>query len=162
MFGRKKDKSGLSVRTTKRDMISKMRVALETAEFKYKYDEANSAFMTGFMGDDLPIATHIIVSDVSLQFVCLLDLSSKPENFSKVAWDLNCINKQLAFGAFCLDQEDGMISFEYGLPYVEADYSTEFILSFIKILVSTVDKYDGDLKKIAETTPRSEVDVMYN
>ena len=66
------------------------------------------------------------------------------------------INKNLMFGAFYLNSEDGQISFEYGLPFVESNYSVETLGSIIKLIVETVDKHDGDLEKIAKKAPAAD------
>jgi hypothetical protein len=119
-----------------------------------------TSFATRFMGDDLPIDLNIIIDDLALHFIAHLDLRASPDNFNNVAWNLNCINKKMVFGAFYLDPDDGMISFEYGLPYVEADLSPKFLMSFIRIFVQIVDEHDGELKQIAEKVTRNN-DTMY-
>jgi hypothetical protein len=145
--------------TPKEDVIKAMKEGLDANEFKYNYDPAKSLFITSFMGDDLPIAMNIYIDDMAIHFVCLLDLRAAPENYNTVAWNLNCINKKLVFGAFYLDPDDGMITFEYGFPFLEAKVSPEFLISFIAHFVKIVDEHDGDLKLLAEAaTPR---DSMY-
>ena len=158
MFGKKANKS--EAPTDPEQVVSVIKNALDSQDFKYRYVDEAKLFVTSFMGDDLPIATNIRVLDGVIHFMLLLDLKTSPDNFSKVSWELNCINKQLMFGAFILDPDDGMISFEYGFPYVEADVSSAFILYFTKCMVDTVDAHDGDLKKIAETVKR-DMDNMY-
>lgn len=146
--------------TPKEDVIKAMKDALEANEFKYSFDPEKNLFMTKFMGDDLPIAVNILVDDMAMHFICLLDLRAEPGNFNTVAWNLNCINKKLIFGAFYLDPEDGMITFEYGFPFLEAKPSPEFLMSFVSLLVNTVDQHDGDLKQIAEKVSHDN-DSMY-
>ncbi|MGN1044532.1 MAG: YbjN domain-containing protein, partial [Candidatus Methanomethylophilaceae archaeon] len=106
--------------------------------------------------DDLPISISISIDDISIRFICYLDLKAKEERYREVTWELNDINRHLIFGAFFLDPDDGMISFEYSYPYIEADVSQGFILGFMKMLANTVDRYDGDLKKLAESVPHSD------
>ncbi len=158
MFGRKEEKP--KEPTSPEKVVSVIKTALDSKNFKYRYDEDEHVFITSFMGDDLPIGTTIRVLKGVIHYMCLLDLKASPDNYSKVAWELNCINKKLMFGAFVLDPDDGMISFEYGYPFVEADVSPEFILYFTKSMVDTVDEYDGSLKKLAEYSKR-DIDAMY-
>ena len=158
MFGKK----STSVKLTKDSMYDLIKNAFETNGLKYNGLDDQKVIQTGFMGDDLPIALNIYVDDLAIRFVSMLNLKAEPENFSKVAWELNCINKKLKFGCFYLDPDDGFIMFEYGFPYAEADVSEGFILAFTKMVADTVDAHDGDLKKIAERTQRSSApDNMY-
>ncbi|MBE6527776.1 MAG: hypothetical protein E7Z64_01200 [Thermoplasmata archaeon] len=149
MFGKKKDERP-AIRTRPEDIISTVRSALESNQIKFNYVEDRKVFQTGFMGDDLPITAIIAIDDVNIHFACMLDLKAKVDNFKEVAWNLNCINKTLAYGSFFLDPNDGTITFEYGFPYTEANVSEGFILDFLKGTVHTVDQYDGDLKTMAE------------
>lgn len=164
MFGMGKGKkSGKSDTHTDKETVTKtVQGALDLAGFSYNYNKSNNVFMTGFMGDDLPISMNILISDTSVRFISYLNLKSNESRYRDVCWELNKINKDLAFGSFYLDPEDGMISFEYGFLYVETDVSPEFILLFLKMFVETVDKYDGDLKKLAESVPNKKVNnTMY-
>ncbi len=145
--------------TPKEDVIKAMKEGLEANEFKYRFDPEQSLFITSFMGDDLPIAVNILVDSMTIHFICHLDLRAAPGNYNTVAWNLNCINKKLIFGAFYLDPDDGMITFEYGFPFLEAKVSPEFLISFVAHLVKIVDENDGNLKLIAETV--SPIDSMY-
>jgi hypothetical protein len=155
MFGIGKKKP---VMTTKQEVIDAMTTGLESSELKYKFDQEKSLFTTSFMGDDLPIGVNILIDDVAAHFILFLDLKAAPENYKTVAWDLNCLNKKLVFGSFYLDPEDGMITLEYGFPYLEARVSPDFLISFVGLLVRTVDEHDGDLKQLAENTVK---DTMY-
>lgn len=155
LFGRK-SKS----RMTQVDALILIKNSLEAQKLEYKVDEKTRAFYTKFQGDDLPIAVSIVTDEISICFVMHLDLCATPDNYNNVAWSLNCINKKLCFGSFKLDPEDGTITFEYGLPFVESNYSIEFFVSLTKLLVNTVDEFDGELKKIAEKKPYGH-DSMY-
>ena len=159
MFGKNKDKP----RMTQKQIYALIKNAFESQGIKYDEIKEKGIIQTGFMGDDLPIALNVIVDDTVIRFVSLLDFNAKPENFANVAWELNCINKNLAFGCFYLDPDDGYVMFEEAFPYGEAQVSESFILAFTKMVSKTVDKYDGDLKKIAEKVPRSSsrIEPMY-
>lgn len=136
--------------------------AMDIAGFDYNYNKAKNVFMTVLKGDDLPISMNVVVDDSSIYFVSHLYLKAQEDRFRDVCWELNLINKQLVFGSFFLDPDDGMISLVYGFPYVEAKVSPEFILTFMKMLLETVDRFDGNLKKLAESvkeTPGN--DAMY-
>jgi len=164
MFGKSKASATESKKktTTKKDVIETVRRAFETTGLKYNYNSAREVFITCFEGDDLPITINIAVHDRVLRFVCPLDLKAKEGNYKDVLWELNGINKDLLFGAFYLDPEDGMIAFEYSFPFMEADVSPEFVLIFIKLCKETVDAHDGDLKAIGEYVSVSHRDtVMY-
>ena len=163
MFGKKRNQSPLSAprgRTTKDQVISVIKSALDSQDFKYKFDEENNVFVTSFMGDDLPIGTLLNVRDEVLHFAFFLNLKASPENYKEVVWELNIINKNLMFGTFYLDPDDGMISFDYGFPYSEVNMSQGFFLAFTHALLDTVDENDGKLKRIAEKSMRS-IDNLY-
>ena len=160
MIGLKKEAEKTS-QMTAAEVYSMVRSAFDKAELKYGVIPENRILQTTFMGDDLPIKMNIIVDDMVIRFVCLLDFRAVPENFKEVAWQLNGINKELVFGGFYLDPEDGFVMFEDAFPYKEAKVSEEFILAFAKLMGQTVDKYDGDLKKIAEKVQRPFDDAMY-
>ena len=152
MFGNKNtEKSNM----TKDQVYNLIKTSLDSAGLKYNEKKEEGVIMTGFVGDDLPISMNIVVNDVTIRFVCLLDFKAEPDNYSKVTWELNCINKNLIFGAFYLDPDDGYVMFEDAFPYKEAQVSKDFILAFTKMIGETVDKYDGNLKKVAERVPRS-------
>lgn len=147
----------------KAELVKLIKEYFDKAEIKYDFEEKEgySTYVTGAMGDDLPILMLIHISDESLSFSCPLKLKAAPDNYQKVVWELNLINKNLIYGAFYLDPEDGFIVYEYGFPYTEARFTEEFFLGFIRMIYSTVDEHDGDLKKIAETVPREEYLNMY-
>ena len=162
MFGKKKEEAESKSTLTVKDVTDIVRNALEDAKLKYNYISESNVFVTGFMGDDLPITANIGIRDGILRYVCHLDLKAQTENYKNVAWELNCINKNLMFGMFYLDPDDGMISFEYNFPYAEASLSEGFVLAFLQMAGKTVDKYDGDLKKLAETVKTSHDNSMYS
>ena len=60
------------------------------------------------------------------------------------------------FGAFYLDSEDGQITFEYGVPFLETNFSEVTLAALVKMMVETVEKHDGDLQKIAEKAAKSD------
>lgn len=134
-------------------MTRTVKMALDLAEYTYNHDRTYNVFRTVAMGNDLPILVNILIDETSVRFVCFLNLKSKESRYEDVCWELNEINRELMFGSFLLDPEDGMISFVYGFPYHETNVSSEFILAFMKMLVKTVDEYDGKLKKLAESIP---------
>lgn len=151
MFGKKKESGNM----TEDQVFELIKKAYDSQSFKYEAVKERKLIRTAFMGDDLPIRLNVEVNDVTIRFISLLDFKSAPENFTKVAWELNCINKNLVFGAFYLDPDSGYVMFEYSFPYVEAKITEEFVLAFTQMVGKTVDTYDGDLKKIAEKVPRS-------
>ena len=155
MFGRRRSTEPKAMKQDTDSITELVRRSLDVAELKYTYSNATNHFSIVFMGDDLPINVNLVVDDLTIRFVSHLDLKAKPEKYKDVAWELNGINKRLRFGAFYLDPDDGMISFEYSFPYVEANPSTDFILAFMKMFVGTVDEYDGDLKNLAESVSAS-------
>ena len=108
------------------------------------------------MGDDLPINLAIKIHDISLHFICNLDFIAEPDRFREVCWALNDINKKLMFGAFYLDPEDGQITFEYGMPFLETNFSEITLAALIKMMVETVDRHDGDLQKIAKKAAKGD------
>ncbi|MBO5547247.1 MAG: YbjN domain-containing protein [Candidatus Methanomethylophilaceae archaeon] len=158
-FGKKNEtkKYGL---TGDDDVITTIRKALESNDMKYQYSDDYKMFTVPIQGDDLPIMMNMVVQDAAIHFVCPLALKAEPNNFEKVAWELNGINKTLPFGAFFLDPDEGLISFEYGYIFVETKMSQEFVLSMMKHMVKTVDQHDGDLKKLAEEVSKIP-DAMY-
>ena len=148
LFEKLKEKSeGI---TTKDDVIASIKKYFHDVDFEYDFDEEDSVFITGCMGDDLPIHIGIYVLNEVLTFRCPLDLTAKSENCSEVLKKLNEINSTLIFGMFFLDNDSGNIVFEYGFPFREAKFSMDFFLSFLKMIIKIIDKYDGALKEIAE------------
>lgn len=159
MFGLKKEEKRSQM--TADEVYSMVKTAFDKAELKYGLIPENKVVQTMFMGDDLPIKMNLVVNDMVIRFVCLLDFQAAPGNFKEVTWQLNAINKELVFGSFYLDPEDGFVMFEDAFPYKEAKVSEEFILAFSRLMAQTVDKYDGDLKTIAEKVERPFDDAMY-
>ncbi len=131
------------------------------AEIKYKFDQEQKIFMVPFQGDDLPIPVGIAVDDAVIHFRAHLDLRASPKNYDTVLAEINNINKDLLYGSFHMDPEEGYIFFDYGFPYQEAKVSQGFFLSFLQMIVKTVDDHDGALKEMAEKTSREEFESMY-
>ena len=152
MFGKKSkaQSMGKDGSNKQAEMVKLIKSTFEKAGWKYDFKSEDNIFLTSFMGDDLPIATMIAVQDLSTQFICNLDFIADPGNFKEVCWALNEINSTLSFGCFYLDTEEGHILFEYGLIHVDSDFEEGTLASVLKMVVSTVDKYDGDLQKIAK------------
>ena len=146
MFG-KKSKGN---KNKQAEMVRLLKSTFEKAGWKYDFKEDENIFLTSFMGDDLPIATMIVVREMSTQLICNLDFVAEPDRFKEVCWALNGINKTLSFGCFYLQDDEGHILFEYGLIHADSDFDESTLASVIKMVVSTVDKYDGDLQKIAK------------
>jgi len=155
MFGKRKEIGSIQ-KHDKTSVTNVVREALESIGFKYDYKCEINTFMTSFMGDDLPISLNIIVNDTTISFLSMLYLKTSEERYKDVAWELNQINKTLIFGAFYLDSDNGMIMFEYNFPYIETNISPGYVLAFMKMLGETVDEHDGNLKKLAESVPRSD------
>ncbi len=153
MFGNKKlGKVGMS----KDQVYNQIKSAFDSAGMKYGERKDEHTIVTGCIGDDLPMRINVIVNDVTIRFVGLLDFKTESDNYTKVAWELNCINKNLVFGSFYLNPDDGYVMFEEAFPYKEAQVSESFILAFTAMIGETVDQYDGNLKQIAEKVPRSD------
>ena len=159
IFDRLSDKKGHL--TTKADAIGSIRKYFDDIEYKYDYIETDSAIITGFMGDDLPIRIGIYIGEETIMFRSVLDLCAQKNNYSQVLEELNRINASLVFGMFFLDTENGYIIFEYGFPYTEARLTPDFFLGFLRMIIKTVDDHDGDLKKIAEERSAEEYWSMY-
>ena len=102
MFGKKKDDAPAKPMAPE-DMYKLVKEGFEKEELTYREDEEHMIIHSIFMGDDLPIKMSIVVDNMILRFICFLDFKASPNNFSNVAWELNCINKTLTFGAFYLD-----------------------------------------------------------
>ena len=159
IFDRLSEKKGPL--TTKADAIGSIRKYFDDIEYKYDYIEKDSAIITGFMGDDLPIRIGIYIGEETIVFRSVLDLCAQKNNYPQVLEELNRINASLVFGMFFLDTEDGFIIFEYGFPYNDARLSPDFFLGFLRMIIKTVDDHDGDLKKIAEERSADEYWSMY-
>ena len=142
-------------------VIKTIQDAFGAANITFKFNQEANVFMVPFQGDDLPIPLGIAVSDVVLHFRANLALRANPQNYQKVLSEINGINKDLLYGSFSMDPEEGFIYFDYGFPYQEAKVSQGFFLSFLQMIVKTVDEHDGALKEIAEATPREEYEAMY-
>jgi len=146
-----RDDSGV---VSKDQVMGTLIAALDTRGMRYSVDADGRTVHLGFKGDDLPIHMEISVGEVVLKFRCPLDFRVATGNYEKVFWELNRINSDLSFGAFCI-QPDGMVDFAYGFPFLESDFSEDFLMAFIKTIAGTVDSHDGDLKRIADSCPSS-------
>lgn len=156
------DKIKVNNDTTKPETVVKtIQEAFGAADITFKFDQDRKVFMVPFQGDDLPIPLGIAVDDVVLHFRAHLALRAEPKNYQKVLTEINNINKDLLYGSFSMDPEEGLIFFDYGFPYQEAKVSHGFFLSFLQMIVKTVDEHDGSLKEIAESTSREEYEAMY-
>lgn len=147
MFGKKK-KAGKMV-MDRDSMFSLLLKTMDSAGWKYEVIKDHYIIQTGCMGDDLVIGILIQVREVSFHIKCMLDFVVEEARFSEVCWNLNNINKDLSFGAFYLNSDDGSVSFEYGMVFVETKMSMEFLTVLISMLTKVVDEHDGDLMKIA-------------
>ena len=158
-----KNKGDMTILTSQKDAIKKIGLYLENSEMKTKYDDETNTYYVGSMGDDLPIITMVIIQEQIISFRCPLHLQASPNNFQKVLAALNEINSKMLLGAFYLDvdDEESHILYEYGFPYTDTRLSEEFFLAVLRRIFSTVDAFDGDLKKIAEEIPRSKYESMY-
>ena len=78
MFGRKK---GGSVKKDQKSITELVRKSLEIAEIKYNYSSKDNCFICHFMGDDLPITMSISIDEISIRFICYLDLKAKEEKY---------------------------------------------------------------------------------
>ena len=130
------------------EMFALVRRTFDEAGWKYEAKTDKYAILTSFMGDDLPIAAMIRVDEGSVHFSCLLDLEVPMDKYSEICWNLNEINANLKYGSFTLDSDDGKIMFNYGMVFVESNFSVDFIKALVRMVVNTVDEYDGELKKI--------------
>ena len=147
--------------TKSETVVNTIQESFGAADITFKFDQEQKVFMVPFQGDDLPIPVGIAVNDTVIHFRAHLALRANPQNFQKVLSEINGINKDLLYGSFSMDPEEGFIYFDYGFPYQEAKVSHEFFLSFLQMIVKTVDEHDGALKEIAEATPREEYEAMY-
>jgi hypothetical protein len=138
------------------EVMDTLLAALDSRGMRYSADADEGVVRIGFKGDDLPIRMEIHVGEAAVQFKCPLDFRIASGNYEKVFWELNRINSGLSFGAFCI-QPDGMVDFTYGFPFLESDFSEEFLMAFIKAIAGTVDSHDGDLKRIAVSCPSGRV-----
>jgi len=146
---KKKETEPKSSGIGQKEMYELFKSTFDTAKWSYTAHPEDYVIASQFMGDDLPIRILIRVNEGTFHIICLLDFVAEPNKFQEVCWNLNCINKNLIFGSFVLDPEEGRITFEYAMIFAESHLSQSFIASMIKMLVDTVDRYDGDLKKIA-------------
>ena len=154
MFGKKKSDNNKNpetyIKNKQNEMIRLVKSTFDKEGWEYEFDSENNVFGSGFMGDDLPIRILIFVREASVHFICNLYFEAEPDKFKEVCWALNEINKKLTFGAFYLDLEDGQITFEYGMIFIESNLSEGALASIIRMLIKTVDVHDGDLQKIAK------------
>lgn len=161
MLFKKKENGAKPEKSGQKEMYDLFKNTFDAAKWTYTAHPEEFAIASQFMGDDLPIKILIRVADQTFHIICILDFVAESNKFQEVCWNLNCINKDLLFGSFVLDPEDGRVTFEYAMIFAESDLSQSFIASMIRMLVDTVDKYDGDLKKIAEKVQRPFDDAMY-
>jgi hypothetical protein len=147
--------------STQAQLFKTIRATLDEMDWSYDADEPNYVIQTGMKGDDLAIPLIIIVENNTLVFLSPLNLTADPDNFKKVTWELNNINKGIKFGKFFLDPDKGRIYYQFSFPYIEAAVSKKFFATFLEIVLKTVDEHDGDLKKIAEKSTQSQESYIY-
>lgn len=141
MFSRRKD--------TKEAVYKTLINSFNSEGFEFEQDDEKRNVLILFPGDDLPIHMSITVYDLHIGFMCYLPFKVSEDMHKEVAWKLNNINISLSFGAFGIDPSDGIVQFEYGYIFSNANPSKDLLLSIIAMITDTVDKYDGDLEKIA-------------
>ncbi|MFA7063040.1 MAG: YbjN domain-containing protein [Methanomethylophilus sp.] len=124
--------------------------ALTAKGVSFKTDETALQIYAKFQGDDLPINLQITVNEeyTTIDFACKLAFKTAPPTYDDVLSRLNTINSTLRFGAFILNPENDSLSYRYDYIYAQASPSTELILSLITMVVTVVDAYDGQLKKL--------------
>ena len=140
MFGMRKG--------TPEGVFKTLRNALDKRDFKYEVDEDNQAIGLSVMGDDLPISTMIQVNDNHVRFTAILAFKAIEASYKDVAWNLNLLNTELTFGSFSLNPEDGIVRFDYSYIISNAKPTEDILIALLKMVWTTVDEHDGDLKKI--------------
>ncbi len=153
MFGRRKD--------SKEAVYKTLIKAFRSQGFTFEQDDEEHHIRISFPGDDLNIHMFIRVYDLHIGFICYLPFKADEDKYKDVAWRLNEINLSLSFGAFGIDPTDGIIQFEYGYIFSDANPSEELMLSIVVMVVQTVDKYDGELEKIAPVTRKGDETIMF-
>jgi len=112
-------------------------------------------------GDDLPIAIVVKVQEGYISFSCKLAFEAYEERFQEVVWDLNEINDTLTFGSFRLNTKNGWVYFNYSMIYGDNKLDSDLIAQVIKMVITTVDAHDGNLKKILDVNQDKFRDVMF-
>lgn len=162
---KKKDKGSVKVRGA--GAMKTMGSYLEAAGADYKYENELASYVVWSKGDDLPILTMISADDDWIRINCPLPFKAVPDNFGKVLNQLNLINSNIELGSFSLllnddeDNDQGTIIYGYSLPCAGTDLSADFFVYLLNKIIGTMDKYDGDLKELAETIPESDYRAMY-
>ena len=140
MFGMRKG--------TPEGVFKTLRNALDKRDLKYEIDEDNQAIGLSVMGDDLPIPTMIQVNNNHVRFTAILAFKAIEASYKDVAWNLNLLNTELTFGSFSLNPEDGIVRFDYSYIISNAKPTEDILIALLKMVWTTVDEHDGDLKKI--------------
>ncbi len=101
-------------------------------------------------GDDLDMRILIFFDEDCIFYRGMLDIKADSDMYQDVCWNLNAINSKITYGAFNLDVEEGKVFYDYALILTDGEYAPGIVMGVTRMIVDTIDKYDGDLKAIAE------------
>ena len=125
-----------------------VRKSFDLMEYKYDVDE-NGSVICDVMGDDIPMRV-VAASDESHK-VGVLDR-------------INSLNNDIRYGRFYLHPIDEGYApvFQYSIPDCVINLKPEVVATFIQMSLDTVDKVDGEIKKMIESDAwKKSSDYMY-
>ena len=142
-------------------MTSAIKECFDQNEWKYDYDSEKDAFLIRFTGDNMQVRIVLASKDRALFSFTESDFNMNPQNYSKILSKINELNSNIKFGSFFLDDEGGRIFFRCCNYLPDEIPSSDFIGSFVGMLLETYDK--SGLKEVADTPAgKSDNNPMFN
>ncbi|MDO5852737.1 MAG: YbjN domain-containing protein [Thermoplasmata archaeon] len=135
-------------KATEDSVYKTVKKTFDNNRWSYNADDRNHRLLTGFLGDDLRIKLSVEVTSLDIRFVTMFDYQVPKEKRTEFVLELNKINKDLAYGCFSLDPDDGSVFFAFTHIFEGGKPSDELIEQLVTLVVQTTDEHDGDLQKI--------------
>lgn len=100
-------------------------------------------------GDDMEIGLLASADNGWLTISSVLGITVPEERQADVLRMINALNGEVELGCFVLHPEKGMVTFEYVCPYQGNVPSEDFLRALLSYIITTVDRSDGELDKMA-------------
>ena len=150
------------MQTSQTEMTRVIHDTFKSLDLMYEYLDNDHVFTTIVHGNNIPVPLIVHIEEYCIHMVSLLELEYDPRNLQETLLKMNSINSELSYGAFYLEPESKMMVFEYRFPYCETKVNTDYVGTFIGMVVRTMDGRGSTLKAIAEKKSSAECEAMYN
>lgn len=145
-----------------KETIEIIKTFFEKNEWKYRYDEENTAFFSGVNMENVlgNVRLYILVDQDYYNVYVVLNSNVEEKYKLDVAEFLHRANYGLRNGNFEIDYRDGEIRYKTFVGFKNADLSEEIVTESIMIGLAMVERYGKGLIKtmVGEGTPEDNVD----